>query len=644
MSTQTYCYRAYGLRVRSALALPFDLLPNTGAADVTVHFGPVPSTRSAGAHRLVRTDLWQARPGIFLMQVEGVARYLIAEGRDVRIEPLGGDPADIAAFLVGMWAVLLQQRGVMPLHAAAVKSPAGAVLLLGHSGHGKSTLATALVERGYALLADDVTGLVTKDGRVTALPSFASLRLWKQTLTQMRDPPEVQSRVRPGLEKYWAKPSNACAEALPVHVAIVLAPSHGADIRMEAVPLNDAFWLLSEHIHRRRALHAMGQRSTFFRVATALARQVPVLQAWRPRHPFLLEELANHVEARIAEVGSTSAEGNVATGVAKHRESSAAVPPLPARSRPSIAKTARSRAPSLVWIACWPKAGSTWLRTVLTNYLRDEGQAASINALVGGWLSSRDEFDEYLGLDSSHMTGEEQARHLAQFRATLAKELLAAPATGAKAPHEPMFAKTHEAYRLPNGPSRFPPGGKVVYLIRNPLDVAISYAHHLNLPIGDTIRLMNRWQVHEGLDRHGIHGRIPEPMTTWSNHALSWTEQEEQTVHVARYEDLLADPRGSFGAIVRFAGLGLDDARLDRAVENSAFHRLQAQEAEEGFKEKQPTAPSFFRAGAAGSWRGELAPEQVQAIVDAHGHVMERFGYLHEARQFLDTASASRPA
>ena len=636
MSTQTYCYQAYGLRVRSALALPFDMLPNTGAADVTVRFGPVPSTLSAGTDRFVHTDLWQARPGIFLMQVEGVARYLIAAGRDVRIQPLGGDPADIASFLVGMWAVLLQQRGVMPLHAAAVKTPAGAVLLLGHSGHGKSSLATALVKRGYALLADDVTGLVVRDGRVTALPSFASLRLWKQTLTQMRDPPEVLSRVRPGLEKYWAKPSSACAEALPVHVAIVLTPSHGADIRMEAVPPNDAFWLLGEHTHRRRALHAMGRRSTLFRVATAMARQVPMLQAWRPHHPFLLEELANHVEARIAEVDSAGAEDSVAIGVAKHRESSAAAPPVPALSTPSVAKTARSRAPSLVWIACWPKAGSTWLRTVLTNYLRDDGQPASINALVGGWLSSRDEFDEYLGLDSSLMTKEEQVRHLAQFRATVAKKILAAPATGAKAPHEPMFAKTHEAYRLPNGPSRFPPGGKAVYLIRNPLDVAVSYAHHLNLPIADTIRLMNRWQVHEGLDRHGVHGRIPEPMTTWSNHALSWTEQAERTVHIARYEDLLADPRGSFGAIVRFAGLRLDDARLDRAIENSAFHRLQAQEAEEGFKEKQPTAPSFFRAGAAGSWRGKLAPEQIQAIIDAHGHVMERFGYLREARQFLD--------
>ena len=454
----------------------------------------------------------------------------------------------------------------------------------------------------------------------------------------MRDPPEVRSRVRPGLEKYWAKPSSACAEALPVHVAIVLTPSHGTDIRMEAVPPNDAFWLLGEHIHRRRALHAMGQRSTLFGVATAMARQVPMLQAWRPRHPFLLEELANHVEARIADVGSTSDEGSVATGVARHRESTAAAPPAPARSAPSVAKTARSGAPSLVWIACWPKAGSTWLRTVLTNYLGDDGQPASINALVdvGRWFNSRDGFDEYLGFDSSHMTEEERSHHLAQFRAAVAAELLVAPRSGTKAvAHGPMFAKTHEAYRLPSGTPRFPGGAKVIYLIRNPLDVAISYAHHLNRPIAHTIGLMNRWQAHGALDPDGIQGRIPEPMTTWSNHALSWTEQVEQTVHVARYEDLLADPRGSFGAIVRFAGLGLDDARLDRAIENSAFHRLQAQEAKEGFKEKSPTAPSFFRAGRAGTWRGRLTPEQIQAIIDAHGHVMERFDYLHEAQQFL---------
>ena len=642
MSERAHRFSAYGLHIRSDLALPFDPLPDTGGADVdvTVRLGAVPGTLPAGAGRLVRTSLWQARPGAFLTQVEGVARYLLADGRDVRIEPLGGDPADIASFLVGLWAVLLQQRGVSTLHAAAVRTPAGAVLLLGRSGHGKSSLAATLVQRGHALLADDVTGLVLNAEQVTVLPSFGSLRLWKHTLKEMRTPPKVRSPVRRGLEKYWVEASDVCARALPVRAAIVLIPSHGADIRMASVPSSDAFWLLCEHAHRKRALLAMGQRPALFRVATMMARHVPVLRAWRPRHPFLLEELADGVEAHMAELGGAAAEANVCTGVAPRREPPAAAPPAPAAVR---REQGDAKPPAWVWIACWPKAGSTWLRAVLTNYLRDDGKPASINALIGGWLNGRDEFDEYLGLDSSHMTEEERARHLARFRAAMAERILGrSHRPGEAAPLEPTFVKTHEAYRLPNGPPRFPRGGRVIYLIRNPLDVAVSYAHHLNRPIACTIRLMNCWQAHEGLDANGIHNRSPEPMTTWSNHALSWTEQAELVVHVARYEDLLADPCGGFGAVVRFAGLGLDHARLNRAIERSAFHRLKAQEAEEGFKEKQPTAPSFFRAGAAGSWRDELAPEQVRAIIDAHGHVMGRFGYLREARQFLDTASACR--
>ena len=135
--------------------------------------------------------------------------------------------------------------------------------------------------------------------------------------------------------------------------------------------------------------------------------------------------------------------------------------------------------------------------------------------------------------------------------------------------------------------------------------------------------------------RGGAFGRFPELLTTWSGHVSSWTEQTALPVHVARYEDLLARPRAGFAAIVRFIGLGEDPARLRQAVERSSFARLQAQEAKFGFDEKQPTAQSFFRAGVAGSWRTALTRQQVRALVDAHGEVMAKFGYLDEALAFL---------
>ena len=43
---------------------------------------------------------------------------------------------------------------------------------------------------------------------------------------------------------------------------------------------------------------------------------------------------------------------------------------------------------SIVWLASYPKSGNTWLRAVLTSYLRDDGEPASINALIGGPVAS----------------------------------------------------------------------------------------------------------------------------------------------------------------------------------------------------------------------------------------------------------------
>ena len=68
----------------------------------------------------------------------------------------------------------------------------------------------------------------------------------------------------------------------------------------------------------------------------------------------------------------------------------------------------------------WPKSGSTWLRAVLTNYLADDDQPASINALVGNRGRACAEFDDCLDVASADMSDEEVARRLpGQWRSAL---------------------------------------------------------------------------------------------------------------------------------------------------------------------------------------------------------------------------------
>ena len=249
MSGPVHWHRAYGLRIRSAVALPFDPLPEPSASepDVTVRLGAVPETLPGGpATRSPFSLDWQARPGAFLMQVKGVARYLVAGGRDVLVEPLGADAGGVSDFFPSTpFTALLQQRGVATLHAAAVATGAGAVLLLGRSSIGKSSLAAALVERGWALLADDVTGVVPDaGGRPVALPGFSRQRLCAHVLDEMGWRGRARSRVRDGAEKYWTPAQRACAAPLPVRAAFVLAVADRPEVGIESVPPNLAFRVL----------------------------------------------------------------------------------------------------------------------------------------------------------------------------------------------------------------------------------------------------------------------------------------------------------------------------------------------------------------------------------------------------------------
>lgn len=287
---------------------------------------------------------------------------------------------------------------------------------------------------------------------------------------------------------------------------------------------------------------------------------------------------------------------------------------------------------SIIWIAAYPKSGSTWLRTMLTNYLHPNDKPASINNLLGGpGGSSRSMFDEMLGLDSSDMTEEEVLRCRPLFQDLLAAQL----------PH-PTFYKTHEAYlRGPGGVpvhSRTAAAG-AIYLVRNPLDLAVSYAHHLNQPIDRAMELMDDTENHEWGGKNRITRILPQRMLTWSGHVSSWLEQEDIPLHVTRYEGMLANPVDTLGEIIRFAGLQVDAARLRQAVEHATFERLREQEAKSGYREKQPTARSFFRAGVAGGWRDMLGMQQVRRLLDAHGTVMEHLGYRREAGAFLSNGA-----
>ncbi len=169
-----------------------------------------------------------------------------------------------------------------------------------------------------------------------------------------------------------------------------------------------------------------------------------------------------------------------------------------------------------------------------------------------------------------------------------------------------------------------------IYLLRNPLDVAPSYANHNQCSIDDAIQSMARQDHALCKSRKGLPNQTRQRLLTWSGHVLSWVDAPGLDCLVVRYEDMLAEPVRTFTGAARFLRLPTDAVRVEKAIRFSDFQELSRQEEAGGFDEKPPKCAQFFRQGRSGDWRNRLSPEQVERIIDAHGEVMQRFGYLDE--------------
>jgi hypothetical protein len=277
----------------------------------------------------------------------------------------------------------------------------------------------------------------------------------------------------------------------------------------------------------------------------------------------------------------------------------------------------------IIWLASYPKSGNTWFRVFLTNLLRDADTPASINELERTPIASaRGVFDNNMGFEASDLTADEIDRLRPELYIHLAENAT-----------EQLFMKIHDAYtdvadNMPLIPVAAT--GGVLYFIRNPLDIAVSFAHHIGRDYDSAISRMadDAFAFCRKSDR--LHNQLRQKLLSWSHHVLSWVDSASFPVCLLRYEDMKSQPMETFEKAVRFAGLPHNREQIQKSLDFSSFDTLAHQESVDGFKEKSASGSRFFRKGQIGSWREELTEKQAQQIVHDHREIMRRFGYLDE--------------
>ncbi|WP_234636459.1 sulfotransferase domain-containing protein [Allorhizobium ampelinum] len=276
---------------------------------------------------------------------------------------------------------------------------------------------------------------------------------------------------------------------------------------------------------------------------------------------------------------------------------------------------------NIIWIASYPKSGNTWVRVFVHNLLRElrgETQGSQdINDLgrYAIWEHSYPHYTQILGKAPTRATAEEMAKARPAAQALISRQQQGLSLT-----------KTHLCFGTDHGAPTINLDVTLaaIYIVRNPLDVAISYAHHCSRPIDAIISDM----AQPGFRTLPTEKHVGELLGSWSQNVASWIGVASRPVHIIRYEDMLANPHRVFGGLAAFLGLHPTEKQLRDAVEKSSFAELAKQETEQGFKEKPQRSERFFREGRAGQWREVLSTAQVRKVLVDHEPIMQRMNYL----------------
>ena len=230
--------------------------------------------------------------------------------------------------------------------------------------------------------------------------------------------------------------------------------------------------------------------------------------------------------------------------------------------------------PDDIFIATYPKSGTTWMQMIVYQ------------------------------ITSS---GSMDFSHISKISPTL--EEAVASGIDLEGLESPRILKTHLAYpRTPAG------AGKYIYVIRDGLDVAVSYYPHYKMFRGYTGSFNEFFDMFvKGKAAYG----------SWFEHVRDWTANPRGLdVLYVRFAELVDDLEGSIHRIAEFCGVEILEEDMPRILERCSFEFMKKHETKFDLAYRlinmREESDRFLRKGKVGDWKNHVQDDQMARYREAY--------------------------
>lgn len=288
--------KAFGLNIMSEIPLPelAQIHIEDDAADIVIKKADLTTLWSEQSDS---SNCFVIKENLVMFQITGTATFLIQHGNEIIVSPMEAAQDDeLRLYILGTcMGALLMQRKVLPLHGSAIVIGGKAYAIVGDSGVGKSTLASAFLRRGYQLLSDDVIPVtVTNENIPVVTPAYPHQKLWLESLNQFGMKSCDYQPIVDRVTKFSVPVQSQFArEPVPLAGVFELVKVDNGEAEVHPILNLQRLHTLFNHTYRNFLIANSGLMEWHFRTSVRIINKIDLFQLRRPASGFTAYDLTD---------------------------------------------------------------------------------------------------------------------------------------------------------------------------------------------------------------------------------------------------------------------------------------------------------------------------------------------------------------